>query len=130
MNPHGPVAPVAPVTSPDSTAPVYGTIRDSKSLTVTQSRDATGAVTGYVLRIQGGSVATFPFTPTEWAGFVDDITDVRTGPNGCTDWSAHWCDHHGNCVCGDGFENGEFDDECPLHGSASLHAETGSGVPA
>ena len=45
---------------------------------------------------------------------------------GCEDWSARWCPIHGDCACGDDFEDSGFHDDCPLHGVGSEHAETGS----
>ena len=66
-----------------------------------------------------------------------DIPPADTGGAGegerrmtCTGIAAAWCPIHGDCTCPDRVDWGElWFDECPLHGSGSLHADVYQACP-
>jgi hypothetical protein len=43
----------------------------------------------------------------------------------CTGLTARWCPIHGDCVCPEGWDGDMDEPDCPLHASASQHAEPG-----
>ncbi len=50
----------------------------------------------------------------------------RTEPVRCTGVSASWCPVCGDCSCKEP-EESRSDDDCPLHGMTSRHAENEGG---
>ena len=43
----------------------------------------------------------------------------------CTSLESVWCPNHGRCLCPDP-ENAKDDEDCPLHGPGSDHAQEAS----